>query len=141
VFHFIQEFQGFISPGILAVFLFGFASKRAPAICGPTALIMSPAIYALLKFFLLPDMAFLDRMAITFASVLIVLTIFRITMPRSTPYEPVSKTKIEMQTSRGALIGGLLVLVIAALFYLYFWDYDTQMFYGFLDSLLAPFRK
>jgi SSS family solute:Na+ symporter len=141
VFHFIQEFQGFISPSILAVFLFGFASKRAPAICGPTALIMSPVIYALLKFFLLPDMAFLDRMAITFASVLVVLTVFRITMPRSTPYEPVSKTKIEMQTSRGALFGGILVLILAAILYIYFWDYETPMFNGFFDSILAPFRK
>lgn len=141
VFHFIQEFQGFISPGILAVFLFGFASKRAPAICGPTALIMSPVIYALLKFFLLPDMAFLDRMAITFASVLIVLTIFRITMPRSTPYEPVSKTTIEMHTSRGALIGGILVLIFTAILYFYFWDSSTPMFSGFLDSILTPFRK
>ncbi|MDR2438634.1 MAG: sodium/solute symporter [Planctomycetaceae bacterium] len=141
VFHFIQEFQGFISPGILAVFLFGFASKRAPAICGPTALISSPIIYALLKFFLLPDVAFLDRMAITFASVLIVLTIFRITMPRSTPYEPVSKTTIEMQTSRGALVGGFLVLIITAILYFYFWDYETPVFKGFLDSLLIPFRK
>ncbi|MDR2117723.1 MAG: sodium/solute symporter [Planctomycetaceae bacterium] len=141
VFNFIQEFQGFISPGILAVFLFGFASKRAPAICGPTALIMSPVIYALLKFFLLPDMAFLDRMAITFASVLVVLTIFRITMPRSTPYEPVSKTAIEMQTSRGALVGGLIVLVLAAILYLYFWDYNTPMFNGFFDSFSAPFKK
>ncbi|MDR0610646.1 MAG: sodium/solute symporter [Planctomycetaceae bacterium] len=141
VFHFIQEFQGFISPGILAVFLFGFASKRAPAICGPTALIMSPVIYALLKFFLLPDMAFLDRMAITFASVLVVLTVFRITMPRPTPYEPVSKTKIEMQTSRGALLGGILVLVLTAILYIYFWDHETPMFNGFLDSVLTPFRK
>jgi SSS family solute:Na+ symporter len=141
VFHFIQEFQGFISPGILAVFLFGFASKRAPAICGPTALIMSPVIYALLKFFLLPDMAFLDRMAITFASVLVVLTVFRITMPRSTPYEPVSKTKIEMQTSRGALIGGLIVLVLAAILYQYFWDYNTPMFQGFFDSFSGLFQK
>ncbi|MDR2754994.1 MAG: sodium/solute symporter [Planctomycetaceae bacterium] len=139
VFHFIQEFQGFISPGILAVFLFGFASKRAPAICGPTALISSPIIYALLKFFLLPDLAFLDRMAITFISVLIVLTVFRITMPRSTPYEPVSKTTIEIKTSRGALICGLIVLVLAAILYLYFWDFDTPMFNGFLDSFSTLF--
>jgi hypothetical protein len=73
--------------------------------------------------------------------VLVVLTVFRITMPRPTPYEPVSKTKIEMQTSRGALIGGLIVLILAAILYMYFWDYNTPMFKGFLDSFSVPFTK
>lgn len=128
IFNFIQEFQGFISPGILAVFIFGFISKRAPAACGPTALLMSPAVYGLLKWVFLPEVAFLDRMAITFASVLIVLTILRFVMPRSTPYENVSETKLEIKTSKGALIGGIVVLILTAILYLYFWDYSTPMF-------------
>ncbi|MDR1925518.1 MAG: sodium/solute symporter [Planctomycetaceae bacterium] len=128
VFHFIQEFQGFISPGILAVFIFGFLSKRAPGACGPTALIMSPLIYGLLKFWVAPDMAFLDRMAITFGSIIVVLIAIRIRFPRSTPYEPVAKTNIEMKTSRGALVCGIVVLILVALLYYHFWDYTTPMF-------------
>ncbi len=128
VFNFIQEFQGFISPGILAVFLFGFVSKRAPAACGPTALLMSPAVYALLKWVLLPDMAFLDRMAITFGSVLVVLTLLRLAMPRKEPYANTSETKLEMVTSKTALVGGILVLILTAILYAYFWDYSTPMF-------------
>jgi hypothetical protein len=34
VFTFIQEFQGYVSPGILAAFVFGFVVKRAPAAAG-----------------------------------------------------------------------------------------------------------
>jgi SSS family solute:Na+ symporter len=41
VFKFIQEFQGYISPGILAAFVFGFAVRRAPPAAGVTALVAS----------------------------------------------------------------------------------------------------
>ncbi|MGL4595680.1 MAG: sodium:solute symporter family transporter, partial [Thermoguttaceae bacterium] len=128
IFHFIQEFQGFISPGILAVFLFGFLSKRAPAACGPVALLLSPVVYALLKWVLFPNMAFLDRMAITLATVFAAMILLRLIAPRKTPYSPVATTNLEMRTSRSALVGGIIVLIIAAILYAYFWDYSTPMF-------------
>jgi SSS family solute:Na+ symporter len=34
IFSYIQEFQGYISPGILAAFVFGMVFKRAPALAG-----------------------------------------------------------------------------------------------------------
>ncbi len=49
IFTYIQEFQGFISPGILAVFVFGFVARRAPAVCGIVGLWSAPAIYLVLK--------------------------------------------------------------------------------------------
>ena len=36
IFTYIQEFQGYISPGILAVFVFGMIFKKAPAAAGVT---------------------------------------------------------------------------------------------------------
>jgi len=65
IFTYIQEFQGFISPGILAVFVFGLLVPRAPAICGPLGLVLNPPVYGILKL-LLPSLAFLDRMAVCF---------------------------------------------------------------------------
>ncbi|MHC4355330.1 MAG: sodium:solute symporter family transporter, partial [Planctomycetota bacterium] len=59
-FAFIQEFQGFVSPGVLTIFLFGLFVKRTPRYCGVLGLILSPIIYGIL-FFGWSDMAFLNR--------------------------------------------------------------------------------
>ena len=47
IFTFIQEFQGFISSGILAVFLFGVLVHRAPRSAGTVGLLMNPVLYGL----------------------------------------------------------------------------------------------
>ncbi|MCK5000706.1 MAG: sodium/solute symporter, partial [Anaerohalosphaera sp.] len=39
IFKYIQEFQGYISPGILAVFVFGLLVKKAPPVAGVVGLI------------------------------------------------------------------------------------------------------
>ncbi len=46
VFNYIQEIWGFISPGIVAAFLFGLVVRRAPALAGRMALILGPILYA-----------------------------------------------------------------------------------------------
>lgn len=46
VFGFIQQFQGFIWPGVVAAFLGAFLLPRAPAAAGLTALILGPFAYA-----------------------------------------------------------------------------------------------
>ena len=72
IFTFIQEFQGFISPGILSIFLFGVLVHRAPRACGTVGLIINPILYGGLKYFA-PNIAFLNRMAICFFVILAVL--------------------------------------------------------------------
>jgi SSS family solute:Na+ symporter len=49
VFNYIQEIWGFISPAILAAFLFGLIVKRAPTAAGKTALLLGPVLYALVR--------------------------------------------------------------------------------------------
>ena len=49
IFQFIQEFQGFISPGILAVFLIGFFVPRAPRYVGVMGIVLNAIFYALFK--------------------------------------------------------------------------------------------
>ncbi|MCG8402451.1 MAG: hypothetical protein MJA84_12805, partial [Firmicutes bacterium] len=44
IFTFIQEFQGFISPGILAIFLFGLLIHRAPRYVGTVGLLLNPVL-------------------------------------------------------------------------------------------------
>src|SRR5262249_1140177 len=60
-FTYIQEFTGFISPGILAMFLAGFFWKRANSIGALAATLCSIPFSAALKY-LTPDIPFLNRM-------------------------------------------------------------------------------
>lgn len=127
VFTFIQEFQGFISPGILAAFLFGFVVNRAPRMCGLTALILNPIIYGCLMMFA-SHISFLDRMSITFVSIIAVMTLMTVISPLKEPFKQESKTDMDLTTSKGALVVGILVVLFTAALYAYFWDYTTPMF-------------
>jgi SSS family solute:Na+ symporter len=64
-FQYIQEYTGFISPGILAIFLLGFFWKKATANGALAATILSIPMSALLKV-QAPDMPFLNRMGVVF---------------------------------------------------------------------------
>jgi solute:Na+ symporter, SSS family len=61
VFQFIQQFQGFIWPGVVAAFLGAFLLPRAPAIAGVLALVLGPLLYCAAQaltrqgFFAIPD--------------------------------------------------------------------------------------
>ena len=46
---YIQEFQGYISPGILAAFIFGILVKKAPPMAGVVALLACVPIYGFLQ--------------------------------------------------------------------------------------------
>jgi len=46
VFKYIQDVWGFISPGIVAVFLIGLLVRRVPTVAAKTALLLGPVIYA-----------------------------------------------------------------------------------------------
>ena len=55
IFTFIQEFQGFISPGILAIFVFGLLVHRAPRVCGTVGLLLNPVLYGIAEGARAPD--------------------------------------------------------------------------------------
>ncbi|MEM8524927.1 MAG: sodium/solute symporter [Bacteroidota bacterium] len=64
-FQFIQEFTGFIAPGILVVFVFGLFWKRASANAAMSVVILSIPLSFALKYFF-PELPFLDRMGFCF---------------------------------------------------------------------------
>ncbi len=116
IFAFIQEFQGFISPGILAIFIFGLFIKRAPSACGIVGMLVGPTVYGLLMF-LLPQYAFLNRMAITFGVVFALLLLITVFFPRKVPFEFPHNTALELKSSRLAQVFGLLVLAFVGIMY------------------------
>jgi len=119
-FAYIQEFQGFVSPGVLTIFLFGLFLPRTPREAGLLGLLLSPIIYGVLYFFW-SDLAFLNRMAITVGSIAVVLAVLTVLRPLPEPVTLPVQTKIEMEESSGAKICGWGVVLATAALYVIFW--------------------
>jgi SSS family solute:Na+ symporter len=120
IFTYIQEFQGFISPGILAIFLFGLLVHRAPRSVGTVGLVLNPFLYGGLKY-AAPQIAFLDRMAICFFIVIAVLTVMTLAMPLKEPVTlPVNK-QMDIRSSPGAKVFGIFVVLMTLALYAVFW--------------------
>ncbi len=120
IFNIIQKFQGFISPGILAVFLFGFLSKKTPRIFGVVGIVVNAVLYGILLI-TLPDMAFLNQMSICFLTVTAIGFILRMTKPLAAPIVLPENGEISLESSPGAKLFGYGVLVLTAILYIIFW--------------------
>ena len=119
IFTIIQESQGLISPGVLAVFAFGLVVRRAPRICGIVGLVTNMIAYSVLKF-TVPSIQFLNRMAICFGLVLVVMSLITLIKPLAQPMQFEHKTTIDVKSSKGAAIAGVFVILLTLLLYLLF---------------------
>jgi SSS family solute:Na+ symporter len=119
IFTIIQEGQGFISPGILAVFVFGLIVRRAPAVAGIVGLVTNIIAYGAIKF-AFPSIQFLNRMAVCFGLCLFIMLIITMLKPLASPVEFKQKTTLNLETSRGAMIAGLVVVVLTLVLYVIF---------------------
>jgi len=121
IFRLIQELQGYISPGILAVFVFGLINRTAPRWSGMIGLTLNPILYGAMTTFAADRIAFLDRMAICFAVVLGTMALLGLLKPMPTPVVFQTSTSINLESSRSAGVWGTVVVVITVLFYIVFW--------------------
>jgi SSS family solute:Na+ symporter len=119
VFRFIQEFQGYLSPGVVAAFVFGFAVKRAPPAAGVAALLLSAPVYGLLQW-LAGDMPYLHRMLATLAVLLSAMAAITLARPLREPRSLPVRTDVDLRPSRGALAAGLAVIAAVVLFFVVF---------------------
>jgi len=132
IFAYIQEFQGFISPGILAVFIFGFFSHRTPRWFGVVGILTNVVAYAAFKWLIGPwlvsngwwysdSIAFLDRMAICFFIVLLLGVIITLIKPLPRPVDLPVNDQIALESSPVAKMVGVGVIVLTVILYAAFW--------------------
>jgi len=84
-YQFIQEYVGFISPGVLAIFLMGFFWKKTTSKAALWGALLTIPLSTLLKF--LPELTdgiidpipFLDRMTIVFAVIILTMVLVSVT--------------------------------------------------------------
>ena len=132
IFQYIQEFQGFISPGILAVFIFGFFSPKTPRYFGALGIAMNVVSYGAFKWVIgdwlvsrgwwySGEIAFLDRMALCFFIVIITGIITTIVSPLKEPVVMPVNDKMDLRSSAGAKLCGVGVLIVTIVLYIIFW--------------------
>jgi len=127
-YQFIQEYVGFISPGVLAIFLLGFFWKRTTAKAAMAGALLTIPISTILKFLpvwsngAFPDYPFLDRMTIDFVAIVLIMISMSLIMPKKDS----DTHSIEVDTSMfkittGFAIGSIIIVGILSALYTVFW--------------------
>lgn len=127
-YQFIQEYVGFISPGVLAIFLLGFFWKRTTAAAALTGTLLTIPISTILKFLpqwtngAFPDYPFLDRMTITFAIIIAVMVIVSLMKPADQSAPKLFRLESSMlRVSPAFAVGAGVIVVVLTVLYTVFW--------------------
>lgn len=126
-YQFIQEYVGFISPGVLAIFLMGFFWKRTTATAAMTGALLTIPLSAILKFLptwtngWFPDYPFLDRMSITFGLIILIMIVLSIVKPETNPKKPMEVDVKLFKVNPGFIFGSLIIIGILIALYTVFW--------------------
>ncbi len=142
-FQYIQEYTGFVSPGIFAIFILGFFWKRTTALSALVAAIIVFPLSIFLKF--LPEFAdlsslssmgfsvlnpesglyeipFLDRMGFVFLIVVAVMVIISLAIPKTKDESRGLEIDASMFKPEGGFaVGVVIVFGILSALYIIFW--------------------
>jgi SSS family solute:Na+ symporter len=127
-YQFIQEYVGFFSPGVLAIFLLGMFWKPTTASAALAGALLTVPISTVLKFLPswtngpFPDYPFLDRMTITFFAVVLIMVTMSLVKPRKADdVHGVVVDKSMFLVPPGFIIGSVIICGILAALYTAFW--------------------
>ncbi|MEJ7740939.1 MAG: sodium/sugar symporter [Chitinophagaceae bacterium] len=129
-YQFIQEYVGFISPGVLAIFLLGFCWKRTTPAAALSAALLTIPLSTALKFLpvwtsgAFPDYPFLDRMTIVFVALILLMVVMSLLAPVNKAAQEKHHIQIDtamFRCSPGFIIGSVIIMGILTALYTVFW--------------------
>ncbi|PWV56506.1 SSS family solute:Na+ symporter [Chitinophaga sp. S165] len=127
-YQFIQDYVGFISPGVLAIFLMGFFWKRTTSKAALAAALLTIPLSTVLKFLpvwtngAFPDYPFLDRMTIVFVFLIVLMIVMTLLDKRSKDQQRVIEIDKSMfRSSPGFIVGSVIITGILVALYTVFW--------------------
>ncbi|MFT3935615.1 MAG: sodium/sugar symporter [Chitinophagaceae bacterium] len=145
-YQFIQEYVGFISPGVLAIFLLGMFWKRTNSAAALTAALLTIPLSVVLKFIpkvwdlrflastgfsspvvqdngsIVYEIPFLDRMLIVFVVLIGVMLLISLLDPKTKDAKRIILVDKSMfKTSPSFILGSILIMGILAALYTVFW--------------------
>ncbi|BFN32824.1 sodium/sugar symporter [Vibrio harveyi] len=119
IFGFIQSFQGYVSTGILAVFIYGLINRTSGKWAGVIGIVANAIIYAFMQANY-PHIHFLYNMSYCLIAVLAILTVYGMIF-KEERVEFKSNTTLDMTPSQAALKWGGLVCALTVILYIVFW--------------------
>lgn len=119
-FQFIQEFTGFISPGIFAIFIFGLFWKKATANSALWAAILTIPLSLGIKAFI-PGMPFLNRMGVVFLILSAIVIGITLIESKGDDAKAIKVEKGLFHTDNIFNIGAIGIFAILAMIYIRFW--------------------
>lgn len=129
-YQFIQEYVGFFSPGVLAIFLLGMFWKKTTASAGLAGALLTVPIAAVLKFLPLwtngvfPDYPFLDRMTISFVLIVVIMMGISLLLPETEQQHETHAIEVDksmFKVSSEFVIGSFIISGILIALYTVFW--------------------
>jgi solute:Na+ symporter, SSS family len=120
-FQFIQEYTGFVTPGVMAIFLFALFWKRATSTAALAAALATIPVSAVLKL-LLPDLGFLNRMGLAFVVLCgLIVAVTWLGKPRTVSSGQPGLSGDGYRTPALFNVLALTMLGLIAALYVYFW--------------------
>jgi SSS family solute:Na+ symporter len=127
-YQFIQEYVGFFSPGVLAIFLLGMYWKKTTAPAALAGAIITVPISIILKNLpawtngSFPDYPFLDRMTIAFFAVAIIMVIISLLKPKpANDTHVIEIDKSWFKVSPSFIVGAVIICGMLTALYTIFW--------------------
>lgn len=120
VFQYIQQFQGYIWPGVVAAFLFGMIVPRAPASAGVAALVSGPILYGLMQAYA-TSIHFLLQVLITFVLVCGIMGLLTVLRPMNEPKTLPVREDLNLESDPKVKALGGVVIAAVVIFIIVFW--------------------
>lgn len=120
-FQYIQEFTGFVTPGVVTIFLFGLFWKKSTPNAALIAAVLTIPLSFLFKV-LFPSLPFLDRMGIVFLILCALLvTISLIERKGANHPKGIDLERSMFKTGMPFNIGAIMLCAIVAALYIIYW--------------------
>ena len=127
-YQFIQEYVGFISPGVLSIFLLGFFWRRTTSTAALVSAILTIPLSTFLKFLpgwsngWFPDLPFMDRMTLVFLILMVLMVVISLADKRSKTLPRVVEIDTKMfRCSPGFIVGSVIIIGILTALYTVFY--------------------
>lgn len=119
-FQYIQEFTGFFTPGICALFILGMFWKKTTANGGLVAALGSFVFSVVLRQFW-PELPFIDRVGLVFLLCVVLAIVTSLAEKKGVSENAVDLNDIEFKTTSGFNVASIAVVCLLVAFYTVWW--------------------
>ena len=119
-FQYIQEFTGFFTPGICALFVLGMFWKKTTANGGLLAALGSFVLSIVFRQFW-PELPFIDRVGLVFLLCVALAVVVSLLEKKGVSENAVDLNEVQLKTTSGFNVASIAVVILTAAFYITWW--------------------